>query len=625
MAALVFALADLAVIISAAALVVLLRIEDPVDRLLCGFTLAVAQIELSLLFAGVVLHALSGLVVLLLNGVVAALCVIGGRKGLRAARPGQIDVRPLAAAARSAPLTAVLVCLAGAALAWRFVVALVLPLYGFDALSYHVPDIVSWIQTHRVGDSPLNACCTHYPVAGELLLAWPAVLLRSDALVDSVQIGFAVAAAVAVGGIGRAAGFSASKAVSAGALFALTPILVAQAGVAYVDVIFCSTFLLTSYFLFRAQVSEERATALTAVAGLAGGICLGSKPNGVGAVAILTALLVAHLARMTRRGRLHPRKAAARIAVFVLLVSLIGGGWYTRNWVRYGNPVHPIEVRVHGVRIFDGDRRLDSVLTAPAVDDRRYGIALAPVLTWSHDLAFWRRRIYRHDERRGGLGPLWSYLGAPLVLPFAVIAYRRRRPLLAWVIAPIGLLFIVDPYRWWSRFTIALAALGALAISDFLWSKGHRVAIPALRVVTVALAAAGLAFTCSAVSAGSQKNLIRADRVMRLARAPGAHRTYGSLFLPDYKWIDDLGSPARIAFDATAIHAISPLAGTHFQHRLFALRLGDLPGALAENRIDLLLVRHATRMEHWAMRHPTLVTPSREGRHLRVYRVIRAP
>ena len=118
---------------------------------------------------------------------------------------------------------------------------------------------------------------------------------------------------------------------------------------------------------------------------------------------------------------------------------------------------------------------------------------VAVLRSWAADLDFWNQGAYDYQQRTGGLGPLWPWLALPLLLPGAVVLVRRRDPALLTVALPIVLTFLVQPYRWWARFTLPLAALGALAVVAAAWWAPWRWARTAVRAAALALVAAGVA------------------------------------------------------------------------------------------------------------------------------------
>src|SRR4029077_8011290 len=89
----------------------------------------------------------------------------------------------------------------------------------------------------------------------------------------------------------------------------------------------------------------------------------------------------------------------------------------------------------------------------------------------------------------------WSWLGWSALTFVAIAALRRRHALVLAVLVPVTIAFAALPYRWWSRFTIYLAALGAIAVVLVLERIGRRrlQVIGAWGVTVLALAGGALA------------------------------------------------------------------------------------------------------------------------------------
>ena len=90
-------------------------------------------------------------------------------------------------------------------------------------------------------------------------------------------------------------------------------------------------------------------------------------------------------------------------------------------------------------------------------------MAAAVLASWAATCRPWRHGSYEYQQRSGGLGPLWAWLGAPLLLPGLLLLWRRRRTALV-TLLPVLAVLLVQPYRWWARFTLPLAAVGVLAV-----------------------------------------------------------------------------------------------------------------------------------------------------------------
>jgi hypothetical protein len=623
------------VVAGAIGFIVLLELTQPLDALLGVASFSLALMVVSLTIAGTVLSGLDALTVLTVTGLTSAPAALAAAR--RRGKPrGPIRIlngRPWRTA-RAHPWTSVLLALAVGGLGWRLVLAYVLPPYGFDALSYHLPTVAEWLQTDRLSNSPLNVCCAHYPADGELAFVWQSVFLGNDTLVDTTQVGFAVLGALAVAGLARLAGVTVAGAVGAAALFALTPILLAQSNTAHVDVMATSTFLTAVYFLLRYLDHWAFARSCTGgqgtpdarlllVSGLGAGFALGTKLNGPLVVVALACVLLTRLGSACAHRRLPLRAALGAVLTFALGALLVGGFWYFRDWVSFGNPVYPFRVEVLGIELFSGPRSPASALTAPPLEFRDEPTFVQVVHSWGRDILFWKNSSYSHGQRLGGLGPAWSYLGVPLLGAFAAVTAVRRRALFVNLLLPIGLIFSLQPYRWWSRFTIVLAALGAIAIAYFVEVFGRRTGRWALSIASVAFAAIGLAIASANVDPGLGGRPIGPGNVLELVNEPASERTLGRIFYRDYAWVDGFPDATRIAVDPRHVHLLAPLIGPHFARRVLPLprRTQMIERFLIARRIDVLVVARGSKIGRWVSAHQQLLAPISRGRHVDVYRV----
>jgi hypothetical protein len=567
---LTFVLANALVLTGAALAVGELRLGGALDRVIAFFTLAFAQIVATLLFAGVVLRRLEPGVVLGLNVAVAAV-LLGlriRRTGLAYERaPSLLPRRRLdASLVLQSPWLAALLALAGAQAIWRIFAAWVLPPSGFDALWYHLTTVGWWLQSSRIDGNPLVLWSDVYPSDGELLFTWPGLFLRSDTFVDAAQLPLAVLGALAVAGIARTVGLSAKSAAAAGALFFLSPIVLVEASAAYVDLVFASSFLVGLHFLARAFAERPVDRRMLFLAGVGGGLALGSKYVGGLYCAVLAVSLFAWLVRR----QTPPRVAAIALLVFLLPMLALGSYWYIRNWLNHGSPVYPY-----------GQQPLRPYLSGPAGCQ---GLCLGDVLhQWHQDHVPWVSFHRFHvDLARGGLGPLWSYVAAPLAA-FVLVHALFRSPQLLWsLFLPVLAAVALQPYRWWSRFTIVLLAVGTVAVVYVLERLPPRLA-GATKILCLALVILGLSYSTPATS------------VFDAVGKPSSERTSASVSPPWFAWVDRLGDGSRIAADTSTeagpgagalIWYFFPLFGDRFQHRVFPLT-GRSDSAIARGLISV--------------------------------------
>jgi hypothetical protein len=571
-------LAAVALLVAAAGLTTaLLRPDSVLDAAIAFGVAAASAVVMSVLLAGA-LGALTPVAVLGVQAVwaVVAAALLRGRGTDVARALGRRPRLPTRRALRAHPSATALVALAVVALAWQLLVALVLPPFAYDALTYHLTTMASWIRDSSVDPTPLSICCAYYPANAELVFSWPVLFLGTDTIVDTVQVGFAVLGGLATAGIARSAGLPRAGAAAAGALFAVTPAVLTQAPTNYADVMVAACVLaaLHSLIRFAATGMPER----LAVAGLAAGIVLGIKGTGIVWATALVLVALVLLAHAGRSARLPRRAAAIAVAGFLLPCLALGSYWYARNWIEVGNPVYPFRVEVAGTTVFDGPFEVDDVLTRPdpARDESR---PVEVARSWAADLDFWRQGSYEYQQRQGGLGPLWPWLGLPLTLFAALLLWRRRSPSLI-AFAAVAAVFVVQPYAWWARFTIPLMAVGAIAIAATGDAAPRRWMRVAVRGAALALAAAGVALSSFEVDPAARADPLPSPDVLRLIGEPREKRTVGRLFFPEYRFVERMPHDATVAVDlrANPVRFVYPLFGPRHDRDVRPAGAEPVPG-----------------------------------------------
>jgi hypothetical protein len=593
----------------------MLRLPSRIDVVLAWALLASTVIVATLLLAGAVLHELAAWLVVALNAAVAGLFALvwlalnHGRSKVR--RPGSADVHALLCELRADRWLLLFLVVAAGEVLWRLTIAYLMPPYAADALWYHLTTVAGWLQDDQIGPSDFSIWSTVYPYNGELLFTWPALLLGEDTFVDAVQLPFAIVASVAVGGIGRTAGLSTRGAAAAGCLFLLAPIVLSQTTANYTDLIFIAFFLSCFYFVLR-FVADLRARptgggnlTYLLLAGFAGGLALGTKVLGVIYLGVLALLLIGHLLAARLSGRVNGKRTVAALIFFVVPVLALGAYHYVETWVRFGNPLYPVRIAAFGVELFSG-RPVDWFLTPPRVDGAWWQEIWGQ---WRQDYFFLVRprfHAYSYDDRGSGLGPLWSYLAIALLPVFAFRLFRTNRAVLLNVLLPVTFMVALQPYRWWSRFTMILIAVGVIAIVAAAEALPRRWST-ALKGAVVGLVALGIAFPTLKIDGE-----FWAPRILSVGRIPGDERTIGRIALPGYRWVDAAPKRARIGVDtsstflggAPAVFAY-PLFGRRFEHRVYPLPQtseGAVARTILEKSISYVSVGRGKRIDRWMER-----------------------
>ena len=224
----------------------------------------------------------------------------------------------------------------GAAGAWlAFTVwSLHEPALGFDAVLYHVPEAVGWVEGGTpgsvqdvVGALPVG----NYPVTLEVLLAWGMGLSSS-----LVPVTLAGCAAIGLTGLATWAGLRRlsvpppAAAAGAAALVALPAVLTSLSNGWSTDPV-ALAWVAVCGALCAGALSQP---ALLAPAVVAGGLAIGTKTTALPMAAALLALTAFALRR-----ELRPRAGA--LAAASALALIVGATWYVRNLIDHGSPLWP--------------------------------------------------------------------------------------------------------------------------------------------------------------------------------------------------------------------------------------------------------------------------------------------
>jgi tetratricopeptide (TPR) repeat protein len=309
--------------------------------------------------------------------------------------------------------------------------------WAWDALGHHLPLVHDAIQTGELREVPSNnPYINTYPLAVNLYFVWWRLLLPDDTFIDLAQLPFGLAACLAVAALAVRGGVPAPRALALSFLFLAVPVTALQLASNYTDIGYAAFLLLGVYF-----VTGPLDRAGAAFGALVLGLLLATKPSAPVALALM---LVVTLIRAYRLRRVH---IALAIAVAALA---IGSPRYIENYMAYGNPVWPVEVRLGPLEL-PGEVPLDVILDNQVPEPYlHYGWLGRTVGSW---LA-WPEH-YGYSMRIGGFGPLFALA----LLPSVLVALRWRPPRA--VILPVALIAAATLATQWahmSRHTLALPA-----------------------------------------------------------------------------------------------------------------------------------------------------------------------
>ncbi len=331
-----------------------------------------------------------------------------------------------------------------------------LPPVANDALTYHLPAAVQWLQDRRLGlfetwfHDPAN---TYSPLAGSVLATWWLAPLGNDVLARFVQAPALLLLLVAMIQIIRAFGVSTSVAalIATGAVTSRP--FISQALLAKDDLLVAAFFAVKVASLTRVKLGDGLGPWRV---GMALGLLLATKYT---ALLSLPLLLLAVDAPIRAGWKLRNWFIAALIAI------VLAGPWYLRNAIVTGNPLFPIELPgLHGLFWAHRSPQLASLESIGKVLVTGYysttiPVAIALAAFWALALGLSMRSLLRTPLVRLcllgppiGIGlflflspyPEIRFIYPSLVLLFAcggIVAYRARSEALGLIIGVI--MFVV--------------------------------------------------------------------------------------------------------------------------------------------------------------------------------------
>jgi hypothetical protein len=399
---LVIALAALA----AAALRLAARlVDDPLPRLVAAAALGAAAAVIEALALG--LFGLSGR-----PGALTGLAVLTWL-AVRLRTPA--PARPLGGELQRVLTTARLAQLAGLGALAGLLLAVALtelhrPVLGRDAVTYHLPEVIGFVQsghTGRVLQDFYGLPVGNYPITQEVLLAWAVGISHGFAAALLLTLA-TVPLLLGAGWLGLAQ-LGVNRAVAAVALggLALVPLVLAawtQPGTdleALTWLVCCGALCLSA--------REHR--GLLAPALVAGGLGVGTKTTVVTWVVVILVLTA-----WSQRGALatHWRQLLAA----AVAAGLCGLVWYLRNWIDHGSPLWPFSAFPGG----DPRPQLIDYLSTSLLESLQRTLL-----------------DHLHDYASAVSGGVVLVLGGSLCVAPGVVV-RRRRLVLAGAVAAAGAL-----------------------------------------------------------------------------------------------------------------------------------------------------------------------------------------
>ena len=575
--------AVLLTVVTGALVARLLRLPSRGEAMLAGGLVAVALVVGTSLLLGGAFSALTPMALLLAAGseflgTVAVTCA-AAKRGWPPLRERPRDLAAWLHVATSTqksillnPVASILAIVATAEVAWRSWLAARLPLLDYDGLAYHGVMAATWAQVHHISRVTAIVWANAYPGNIELTSAWVMSFLHNDHLADAIQIPFIVLGTLAIYVAARMTGLTRPSAVTAAAIWVLTPIVLAQSTTGYIDIA-CAALVMTAMCFLAAAVTGREGPARVTVtrlvlAGTATGLALGAKASFLQWAGLGLIGLIVFLGWQVHEGRMDRRRLGTWTAALLIPIAVFGSYFYVRDLVTYGNPVYPVNFAIGPVTLVHGLGTVQQVVIGNNVPPalRNLGGYDQVAKSW-----FSNPTSYTYDQRIGGLGPQWCLLLFPALVVglFAAATTKRNRFYLLYAGPMLCSLWLM-PAVWWSRYTVELigpAAIGALLVIEHLMLKGWRRALrPVARLALLGTVLLG-AFDATRVVALSSA-LYSTSQINRLAAQDKQNVPGDSYGFPEFAWESTIATHAGLAIPENAFPALLPFIGHDLQHRL---------------------------------------------------------
>jgi len=211
-----------------------------------------------------------------------------------------------------------------------------------DAITYHLPAAVVWLQEKRISLFQtwfFNPANTYSPLAGSMFAAWLMAPMGNDALARFVQVMPWALILFSLMTLCRDCGAPSMAAALAAVGAVLSRPFLSESILAKDDLFVAAFFISAVAGLSRGRISGRFAAARV---GIAIGLMLATK---------YTALMSLPILLLAVDAPLRAKWQWRHWTVAACAVLIIAGPWYVRNLIRWGNPLFPIRINLLGWRL----------------------------------------------------------------------------------------------------------------------------------------------------------------------------------------------------------------------------------------------------------------------------------
>lgn len=303
--------------------------------------------------------------------------------------------------------------------------------YSFDALSYHLPKVGAWIRAEGFTREMGVDSHSYFPAGFELYEAWWVAFFHHDVLIEMAEVEFLALGFSATYVLARKLELGPRASFLAALLYATIPGMLIQ-------ITSCLNDLAASALLVSTAAVVVAHGGLPAIA-LPAALGIAVKPTYAYALPGMLILFILARARPP-----EPRPTRPVILALLAMCVLIGGFFYVRNALWYGNPIYP--VGAHGLFGTDGEKKIQ---LGPSL-----GSAVNNFSALAGERVYDRNAFYTLLSWSAGWGPLAFACG-----PVALILMCRSSALMRHLTSSFGtslacVLLLVNSDPWCMRFVL---------------------------------------------------------------------------------------------------------------------------------------------------------------------------
>ena len=200
----------------------------------------------------------------------------------------------------------------------------------WDTLAYHLAAPQVYLAQHKILFLPTDHH-TNFPFLLEMLYT-VGLLFDGWRLANLIHLLFWALTIAAIFLTGRC--FVRGAGWIAALTFCSAPVVIWEAGTAYIELGMTLYVLLGIYACLRERDTGD--LRWIAICGIAMGLALGVKTLAIIPAALIGLMYFIH------------QRTLKRLAIYLLMLIIVGSPFYIKSWVYTGNPVYPFAYRVFG-------------------------------------------------------------------------------------------------------------------------------------------------------------------------------------------------------------------------------------------------------------------------------------